>query len=293
MAAYRDEAASLEERHRQLRRALEETRARSSALSREEAQLHQELAKIHRELEARARAPRRSLPMVSMLIASPCDVPWEKMVGDERVRHCGQCDKNVHNLSAMTTDEAHAFLESVTRASSETGAPLPCLNLWQRQDGTVITADCPVGVRRRRMRSLLAASLGVGALAVIAATALAVMGASPASPRSFTVTTSPSIQPIAPTAYVDTSGYIAVEGAPGIRIYDDHGFVGVTPLTYVAKEGAHSIRAEDPKDGRTQLLTTYVQAQSVAHVRVDMQPAPPIRMAGAPPPSLRVGGGKR
>ena len=32
------------------------------------------------------------------------------MVGDERVRACGSCDKHVYNLSAMTRDEAQALI---------------------------------------------------------------------------------------------------------------------------------------------------------------------------------------
>jgi hypothetical protein len=40
----------------------------------------------------------------------PCQVPWETMAGDGRVRFCTQCDLHVHNLSAMTEPEAAAFL---------------------------------------------------------------------------------------------------------------------------------------------------------------------------------------
>jgi hypothetical protein len=40
----------------------------------------------------------------------PCQVPWETMSGDKRVRYCRQCDLHVHNLSAMGEAESAAFL---------------------------------------------------------------------------------------------------------------------------------------------------------------------------------------
>lgn len=39
-------------------------------------------------------------------IASPCSADWQDMNGDSRRRFCGQCAKHVHDLSAMTAQEA-------------------------------------------------------------------------------------------------------------------------------------------------------------------------------------------
>lgn len=44
-------------------------------------------------------------------IEEPCHQDWEQMRGDERRRFCAQCDKHVHNLSAMTKAQAQALLE--------------------------------------------------------------------------------------------------------------------------------------------------------------------------------------
>jgi hypothetical protein len=41
-----------------------------------------------------------------------CNVDWEDMEGDARVRHCYTCDKKVHNISAMTAFEAERFVEA-------------------------------------------------------------------------------------------------------------------------------------------------------------------------------------
>jgi hypothetical protein len=77
-------------------------------------------------------------------IASPCHVSWDEMNGDERARFCLHCKLNVYNLSEMSRDEAEAFL-----ASREGRA---CVRLYRRADGTVLTRDCPVGVRYLRKR---------------------------------------------------------------------------------------------------------------------------------------------
>ncbi len=77
-------------------------------------------------------------------IASPCDVPWESMTGDHRTRHCDQCEKKVYNLANLTREEAMALFSNPDE--------MPCIQLWRRADGTVLTADCPVGLRRLRSR---------------------------------------------------------------------------------------------------------------------------------------------
>ncbi len=95
----------------------------------------------------------RRLPVVleDIRIATPCSADWDDMVGDERVRFCGKCEKNVYNLSAMTRDEGEALVRAKEGRL--------CVRLYQRKDGTVITSDCPVGVRRQRLRARVWASI--------------------------------------------------------------------------------------------------------------------------------------
>ena len=57
---------------------------------------------------------------------------------------CHLCQKKVYNLSAMTRGEGERLL-----AKSEGNM---CVCMYRRQDGTVMTTDCPVGVRRCRWR---------------------------------------------------------------------------------------------------------------------------------------------
>lgn len=91
-------------------------------------------------------------------IASPCSVPWSTMgeTASEAVRFCGQCSKNVYDISKLSTDEAALLLQQGAASGS-----LPCMQLYRRFDGTVITDDCPVGLRRirdtwRRVKSVAA-----------------------------------------------------------------------------------------------------------------------------------------
>jgi hypothetical protein len=108
----------------------------------------------------------RSLPLLDGLrIASPCDASWDAMAGNDQVRHCAQCDKNVYNLSAMTRDEAEALLRQREGRI--------CVRMYRRPDGTMLTSDCPVGARRRRRRRTVTVALalavtGSGAMAAVA-----------------------------------------------------------------------------------------------------------------------------
>jgi hypothetical protein len=141
---------------------------------------HAALARAARiEAEARtevnaAREPsasRRPLPLLDRLfVATPCGVPWESMQGDARVRFCGKCEKPVYNVSAMTRDEAERFLKT---------AESPCVRFYQRSDGTILTADCPVGVDRKVRRRWLGAML-TAVVAAVGTASTALFGRGPA-----------------------------------------------------------------------------------------------------------------
>src|SRR6185295_15230935 len=89
-------------------------------------------------------------------IAEPCRASWESMAGDERVRHCTLCSLNVYNFSNMTRDEVRQLL-----AKTEGRV---CARLYRRADGTVLTRDCPEGIRALRRRASRIAATLVAAL---------------------------------------------------------------------------------------------------------------------------------
>jgi hypothetical protein len=89
-------------------------------------------------------------------IASPCRADWNEMTGDDRVRTCAACAKQVFNLSEMTRAEAEALL-------ADRNGDL-CGRYYQRRDGTILLADCTVGGSGARTRSfVLATALAAGA----------------------------------------------------------------------------------------------------------------------------------
>jgi hypothetical protein len=84
-------------------------------------------------------------PLRNVKVASPCPADWDRMIGGDRARFCGQCELNVYNLSAMSTLEAESLI-------ARTEGRL-CVRYYRRKDGSVITQDCPVGLRALKQRA--------------------------------------------------------------------------------------------------------------------------------------------
>ena len=96
----------------------------------------QHTGKPHRESSA--------IQLDRLKIASPCPTDWEQMNGDHRVRFCELCNLHVYNIAELTAGEAKSLI-----ANAEGRI---CARLYRRADGTVITKDCPVGLRAIRRR---------------------------------------------------------------------------------------------------------------------------------------------
>lgn len=80
----------------------------------------------------------------SLRIASPCSVGWENMTGNERTRHCELCSLNVYNVSELTTIQVERLIQAREGRL--------CIRMYRRSDGTVLTRDCPVGLRAVQKR---------------------------------------------------------------------------------------------------------------------------------------------
>jgi len=96
-------------------------------------------------------------------VATPCPADWFEMQGDEKSRFCQQCQKHVYDFSAMTWEEGISLIEQKEGAL--------CGRLSRRRDGTLITADCTVGLaakarhfRKQCLYGLVAAIVLVGSL---------------------------------------------------------------------------------------------------------------------------------
>jgi hypothetical protein len=80
--------------------------------------------------------------LAEIRVASPCQASWDEMEGSDQVRFCRQCRKNVYNLSGMSRGEAAALVR-------EKEGRL-CVRFYRRRDGTMLTDNCPVGLRAAR-----------------------------------------------------------------------------------------------------------------------------------------------
>jgi hypothetical protein len=83
-------------------------------------------------------------PLDNIKIASPCGANWDEMFGDNRKRFCAECKLNVYNISGMPQREAEDLL-----INSEGRV---CVRLFKRNDGTVLTENCPVGLAKVKQR---------------------------------------------------------------------------------------------------------------------------------------------
>jgi hypothetical protein len=163
---YRSEIDALRERKETLEEELARLKQQTTALEglrTREQELERELAAVAQKIGA---GTRRGLPLLEQVrVASPCTASWDEMLGDDRVRFCVGCEKNVYNLSAMATADAERLLQE------RIGAEL-CVRFYQRTDGTIMTEDCPVGVKKKRRKKLALAVAGAGAMALAATSML-------------------------------------------------------------------------------------------------------------------------
>jgi len=103
-------------------------------------------------------------PLDHVQVAAPCKADWDQMIGSDRTRFCGQCNLNVFNLSGMSRSDAETLI-----AGTEGRL---CVRFYRRADGSIITRDCPIGLRAIRDR----VSYWTKALTAAALTFLATVG---------------------------------------------------------------------------------------------------------------------
>lgn len=94
-------------------------------------------------------------------IKNPCTQDWNTMEGGDRQRLCRMCDKPVHNLSAMTRQQAEAVLQQRSR-----GQRL-CVRYSAGADGEILferPALIPAGLLVRTRQIALRATLAAAAI---------------------------------------------------------------------------------------------------------------------------------
>lgn len=192
-------------------------------------------ARMLADLEARARLP--VLPHIR--IASPCTADWNSMTGDERVRHCAQCDKDVFNLSAMTRVEAEALIVEKNHDL--------CARYYQRKDGTILLSDCEVGRALQRRLKLV----GAGLLVTITAGAAAGATLTHEDPPRFRMgsvgaVAEPTVEDV--LAFAGGVGPLPSTGIEACNLYRD----AVYELAYCENL---------PREARPVIIDAYAQAE--------------------------------
>ncbi len=109
------------------------------------------------------------LSLNNVMIAAPCPIRWEQMSpvedSDSDIKRlCNQCNLHVYNVTNMTRSEAETFLSEQSDSV--------CLGLYRRKDGTLITKDCPFGIKllnraKYRLASIFASVLAVFGVTII------------------------------------------------------------------------------------------------------------------------------
>ena len=83
----------------------------------------------------------------NITVASPCHESWDNMTGDDRARFCNACERPVYNFSSMT---GHEIAELIREAEGKR----KCIRFYRREDGTMLTKDCPVGYAKKRRKAV-------------------------------------------------------------------------------------------------------------------------------------------
>ncbi len=119
---------------------------------------------------------RRTSPLDNVNVAAPCPADWEGMNGTEKVRFCALCNLNVYNLSGMTKAEAERL---IVRSEGSL-----CVRYYRRADGTILTRNCPVGLRALKKRLTRMASALASLILSFMAGLLAFAGLQKISPAT-------------------------------------------------------------------------------------------------------------
>src|SRR5215204_736151 len=97
----------------------------------------------------------------SVRVQSPCTEDWNEMTGNDQVRFCSHCSKNVNDLSTMTRKEVRKLVLA-------SGGKLCVRYVQHPRTGSPVFADQFVQIARRASRlavGVVSASITMSTLA--------------------------------------------------------------------------------------------------------------------------------
>ncbi len=215
-------------------------------------------------------------PLGHLRIAVPCQAGWEGMAGDERVRHCTLCSLNVYNFAEMTGDEVRELL---LRTEGRV-----CARLYRRADGTVITRDCPTGMRAMRRRASRVAAALIAALCSLPAFAFGARACEKPRLKTHGSKVKLEIERVATSQPAVFTGVVRDEAGieiPGVTIAvrdesatlvltavtDSHGAFTITPLD----DGLYRVEVTLQGFGQAKMEHLQLKAGEVTHASVALR----------------------
>jgi hypothetical protein len=183
------------------------------------------------------------------------------MAGDACVRHCALCSLNVYNFAEMTRFEVRELL---LRTEGRV-----CVRLYRRADGTVITRDCPTGLRAMQQRASRAAAALIAALCTLPAFAF---GRTSEKPRLNTHGSKVKleIERVATPQPAVFAGVVEFAGAPlpgvTITVRNEGSKRELTTITDV--KGAFKIAALDDGLYRVEVTLAGFGSATLEHLRL-------------------------
>jgi len=220
--------------------------------------------------------PKAHDPLGRLRIAEPCQAGWEGMAGDERVRHCTLCSLNVYNFAEMTRDEVRAL---ILRTEGRV-----CARLYRRADGTVITRDCPTGMRAMRRRASRVAAALIAALCSLPAFAFGAKAGEKPRLKTHGSRVKLEIERVATSQPAVFTGVVREEAGDPIRgvtitirgetatrvftaVTDIHGAFNITPLD----DGLYRVEVTLPCFREAKMEHLQLKAGEVTHASVALR----------------------
>lgn len=274
---HRAPLAALEDRYGKVGTEIERNERRLGALEGARVEMERERQQIAAQLDTQEKEP---TPLFAKLaIASPCPASWDDMRGDNRVRFCGECKKNVYNVSEMTRLEAEELLR-------KNGDGDMCVRFYERADGTILTQDCPVGVQKKQRRKLALAVIGGTAMwgASIAAAASLVSSIVRGEDEAMPQAQAQVLPPIVP-------GHLKVSGESGSTVSVDGELAAILPAAaFTLRPGKHTVRIAHPDGTGLEVHEIFVTPAML--IEIAQMPRIPVPVA-LPPGGRHVAGGIR
>ncbi|MDH3493918.1 MAG: carboxypeptidase-like regulatory domain-containing protein, partial [Acidobacteriota bacterium] len=116
----------------------------------------------------------------ALRVAKPCGVEWDSMTGDEQKRRCDLCELDVYNIEEMTRRQ-------VARLLSMPDGRI-CGRIRRRADGTIVTRNCPKGIRDYGFRMARIAGAALSAVLAMFSITYTQTDTSPSVQEKTTVT---------------------------------------------------------------------------------------------------------